>query len=103
MTPAMTTSALSPVHGGYWRSEHDRVYRLQALRPAPASGRPPMACHVPMRAAGLLARGMAAIDAWWSRARSRRALLEMSDAMLKDIGLSRADAWREGREPFWRP
>ena len=56
-----------------------------------------------MRAAGLLARGMAAIDAWWSRARSRRALLEMSDAMLKDIGLSRADAWREGREPFWRP
>jgi uncharacterized protein YjiS (DUF1127 family) len=56
-----------------------------------------------MLAAGLLVRGMERIDAWWSRARSRRALLEMSDAMLKDIGLSRADAWREGREPFWRP
>ena len=41
MTSAMTTSALSPVHGGYWRTEHERVYRLQALRPPPASGRPP--------------------------------------------------------------
>ena len=102
MTPAMTTSALSPVHGGYWRSEHDRGYRLQALRPQPASSRP-AARHGPVRAAGLLLRGMERIDAWWSRARSRRALLEMSDAMLKDIGLSRADAWREGREPFWRP
>jgi uncharacterized protein YjiS (DUF1127 family) len=102
MTPAMTTSALSPVHGGYWRTEHERVYRLQALRPPLASSRP-VAPHVPMLAAGLLVRGMERIDAWWSRARSRRALLEMSDAMLKDIGLSRADAWREGREPFWRP
>ena len=50
-----------------------------------------------------LLRGMEMIDAWCARARGRRALLEMSDAMLKDIGLSRADAWREGREPFWRP
>jgi uncharacterized protein YjiS (DUF1127 family) len=100
MTPATTTSALSPVHGGYWRTEHERVYRLQALRPQPASSRP-AARHGPMRAAGLLVRGMAGIDAWWSRARSRRALLGMSDTMLKDIGLSRADAWREGRKPLW--
>jgi uncharacterized protein YjiS (DUF1127 family) len=50
-----------------------------------------------------LLHGVAMIEAWRSRARSRRALLEMPDAMLKDIGLSRADAWREGREPFWRP
>jgi uncharacterized protein YjiS (DUF1127 family) len=54
-----------------------------------------------MPAAGLLVRGMDRVDAWLSRARSRRALLEMSDAMLKDIGLSRADAWRESRKPFW--
>jgi uncharacterized protein YjiS (DUF1127 family) len=103
MTPTMTTPALLPVHGGYWRTEHERVYRLQPLRPRPARSRPPMARHVPMLAADLLARGMDRLDAWWSRARSRRALLEMSDAMLKDIGLGRADAWREGREPFWRP
>jgi uncharacterized protein YjiS (DUF1127 family) len=46
---------------------------------------------------------MEKIDAWWSRARSRRALLELSDAMLEDVGLTHAEAWREGRKPFWRP
>ena len=35
------------------------------------------------------------------RRRSRLALLEMSDEQLKDIGLSRADAYREGHIPLW--
>ena len=39
---------------------------------------------------------------WYERRRQRRGLLEMSDHMLKDIGLSRADAWAEGHKPFWR-
>ena len=34
--------------------------------------------------------------------RQRRELLALDDRMLKDIGLSRADAFREGRKPFWR-
>jgi uncharacterized protein YjiS (DUF1127 family) len=41
-------------------------------------------------------------DAWIERYRQRRALLELSDHMLKDIGISRVEAWREGRKPFWR-
>jgi uncharacterized protein YjiS (DUF1127 family) len=36
-----------------------------------------------------------------ARRRSRKALLEMSDAQLKDIGLSRADAHNEGLRSFW--
>lgn len=32
----------------------------------------------------------------------RRALLALDDAMLKDIGISRADAFQEGNKPFWR-
>jgi uncharacterized protein YjiS (DUF1127 family) len=40
---------------------------------------------------------------WLERRRERRALLELSDHMLKDIGVSRADAWAEGSKPFWRP
>ena len=64
----------------------------------PASGER----EAPTLAAWLL-YGAERIEAWRARARSRLALLEMSDAMLKDIGLSRADAWRESREPFWRP
>ncbi|NMQ19553.1 DUF1127 domain-containing protein [Candidatus Competibacter phosphatis] len=35
--------------------------------------------------------------------RQRRELLALDDRMLKDIGLSRADAFREGSKPFWRP
>ncbi|MCV9961983.1 DUF1127 domain-containing protein [Pararhizobium sp. BT-229] len=33
--------------------------------------------------------------------RSRMALLEMSDDQLKDIALSRADAYREAHRRFW--
>jgi uncharacterized protein YjiS (DUF1127 family) len=33
--------------------------------------------------------------------RSRRALLEMSDEQLKDIGLSRSDAFGEAQRRFW--
>ncbi|WP_318011190.1 DUF1127 domain-containing protein [Mesorhizobium sp. ES1-1] len=35
------------------------------------------------------------------RRRSRLALLEMTDDQLKDIGLSRGDAYREGIRAFW--
>ena len=35
------------------------------------------------------------------RRRSRLALLEMTDEQLKDIGVSRCDAHREGIRPFW--
>jgi uncharacterized protein YjiS (DUF1127 family) len=34
-------------------------------------------------------------------ARERHALMALSDDTLKDIGLSRADAYREGTRPFW--
>ena len=39
---------------------------------------------------------------WHDRARERRALLEMSDLQLHDIGISRAEAGSEGDKPFWR-
>jgi uncharacterized protein YjiS (DUF1127 family) len=37
-----------------------------------------------------------------ARRRSRRALLALSDDLLKDIGLSRAQAIAEGAKPFWQ-
>jgi uncharacterized protein YjiS (DUF1127 family) len=40
---------------------------------------------------------------WLARARQRRQLGELSDHLLRDIGLSRADAWAETAKPFWRP
>ena len=33
--------------------------------------------------------------------RQRQGLLQLDARMLKDIGISRADAWREGHLPFW--
>ena len=39
---------------------------------------------------------------WFERARQRRRLGELSDHMLKDIGLSRADVEAEVVKPFWR-
>jgi uncharacterized protein YjiS (DUF1127 family) len=40
---------------------------------------------------------------WNDRARQRRQLGELSDQMLRDIGLTRADAWAEADKPFWQP
>jgi len=38
---------------------------------------------------------------WMERYRQRRALVSLSDHMLKDLGLSRCDAGREGGKRFW--
>ena len=58
------------------------------------------------RPGGWLARAACAVTAagerWLERRRQRRALLELNDNLLKDIGLTRSDAYREGNKPFWR-
>jgi uncharacterized protein YjiS (DUF1127 family) len=46
-------------------------------------------------------RVITALLRWHELARQRRALLSLDDHMLKDIGLSRADAAREAARPFW--
>jgi uncharacterized protein YjiS (DUF1127 family) len=40
---------------------------------------------------------------WLERSRQRRQLAELNDYMLRDIGLTRVDAWNEAEKPFWRP
>ncbi len=46
-------------------------------------------------------RVITALLRWHELARQRRALLRLDDHMLKDVGLSRADAVREAERPFW--
>jgi uncharacterized protein YjiS (DUF1127 family) len=48
------------------------------------------------------ARLMQAIYRGLERSRQRRALSGLNDAMLRDLGLSRADVAREVEKPFWR-
>jgi uncharacterized protein YjiS (DUF1127 family) len=38
---------------------------------------------------------------WWRIRRERRQLLELTDHMLRDVGLTRAEARREAARPFW--
>lgn len=45
---------------------------------------------------------LARLRDWYEIYRQRRALLALDAAMLKDIGISRADAVLEGNKPFWR-
>jgi len=55
--------------------------------------------------AGLWQRGFRTISHWWSRAAQRRQLrnLAQDPHLLRDLGLSAADARREARKQFWRP
>lgn len=48
-------------------------------------------------------KGLASLAIWQERAEQRHALGELNEHMLKDIGVSSADAYRESRKPFWLP
>ena len=51
-------------------------------------------------------RGLARLGqrllAWHDRARERRELMELSDDMLRDLGIPRDEARRQAARPFWR-
>lgn len=42
------------------------------------------------------------IETWEQRAAQRRALAELDDRALRDIGRSRAEAAAEAAKPFWQ-
>ena len=54
------------------------------------------------RPSGLLRQGLSGLRRMRERARGRRALTELDERMLRDIGLRREDALREADKPFWR-
>jgi len=43
-----------------------------------------------------------AVALWSERRRERRQLMEMPDHLLRDIGITRVDAFVEADKPFWR-
>ena len=42
------------------------------------------------------------LERWFERRRQRHALWQLSDSMLKDIGITRAEAWGESRKWLWQ-
>jgi uncharacterized protein YjiS (DUF1127 family) len=53
-------------------------------------------------AVGAATRAAETLSTWRERSRQRNALMELSDYMLCDIGISRAAAIDEAEKPFWR-
>ena len=49
-----------------------------------------------------LRRTIETLELWARRIRDRDALLRLDDHVLKDIGLTRAEAEAQWRKPFWR-
>jgi uncharacterized protein YjiS (DUF1127 family) len=47
-------------------------------------------------------RPRALIGAWIERSRQRRALADLDDRLLDDVGITRSAAAREIAKPFWR-
>jgi len=45
---------------------------------------------------------IALVKIWWRRMQDRRTLATMGDQSLRDIGITRCDAFYEARKPFWR-
>ena len=39
---------------------------------------------------------------WQQRVQQRHHLVDLDDRVLQDMGMTRADARREARKPFWR-
>jgi uncharacterized protein YjiS (DUF1127 family) len=62
--------------------------------------------HPSCHSGGLTRLGWAAVRVvsfWIERSRQRRALAELDDRLLRDIGLTRDEARRECANPFWKP
>ena len=49
-----------------------------------------------------LESGVETLQLWIDRYHNRQQLSQLSDHMLKDIGLTRADVYRETQKPFWK-
>ncbi|MEM6903859.1 MAG: DUF1127 domain-containing protein [Pseudomonadota bacterium] len=62
----------------------------------------PANCAHPLDLATRLEPVFATLELWQTRARQRRQLASLSDHMLRDIGISHADAHAEASKPFWR-
>jgi uncharacterized protein YjiS (DUF1127 family) len=65
-----------------------------------------VAQHRSLHHGGLIRLGGVAVHTLWfwlERSRQRRALAELDDYLLRDIGLTRDEAQRECANPFWKP
>ena len=58
---------------------------------------------VESRTGSVARRVLDLLSQWHDRAQQRHELREMPDHLLKDMGITWEDAYRESRKPFWKP
>ena len=80
----------------------DTIYRRETLFPHGLTWRVWLLSGMELAARQAI-QAAAALKKWNNRSQQRRALENLPDYMLKDIGISRMDALREADKPFWRP
>ena len=61
-----------------------------------------VAAAKPMTAGTLFRRLVCQLKVWDQRYQQRRQLMELDPSLLKDIGVSDAEAEAEAAKPFWR-
>jgi len=62
----------------------------------------PSASPLGRKASGFTLRSvLRRVETWLGKRRSRLALLQLTDEQLRDVGISRDEARREGLRPFW--
>lgn len=73
------------------------------LKSARAATAPRLPCGRARGPREMLAAVVDLVFEWQERAEQRRALAQLDDYMLRDIGLTRADVAAEHAKPFWQP
>ena len=58
--------------------------------------------HATRASAGVLVRAADTLLGWIQRDRDRRALHNLDDRLLRDIGVTRVELEAEAGKPFWR-
>jgi uncharacterized protein YjiS (DUF1127 family) len=73
-------------------------------RPSFRNIAPSARSHSKPRLSRLIAGVHSTVGRWFARSRQRRALREIANDfhLLKDIGVSQEEAFREADKPFWR-
>lgn len=77
------------------------ILPVQAIWSRPIDRAAPRAAFRPGRSRWIR-RALDTVLTWQQRARERSQLMQLSDHLLRDIGVSRAMAAGEAEKPFWR-
>jgi uncharacterized protein YjiS (DUF1127 family) len=94
------TTARLPRRGRPMTSRVECADTAAIAQPAPAE---PISAPRSPRWSTAVVSALALVLTWIARWRDRRDLAMLDDYMLKDLGLTRCDVFREVEKPIWRP